>query len=332
MKISASIYSQQEKPLSEIVGQLSGHGVDMLHIDCKDTPATFDDIRTIRGLTDTAIDLHIIAAEPQRYFDLIKELHIEYVSLQYEDMGSAIEVPKIEGTKFGLAIKSETTISVLDSAEGYDYVMLMCTTPGMSGGSFQSENFKRIIEIKNRYPHLKIQVDGGVNDEVAYILRLLGVDSIVSGSFLMNHYSIGSGMLSFYKTPTGDTYRVSDFMVPVNYLPILDENDLDFLKVLQTIEAFKQGFVMITDLASKLKGVISNADIRRGLIKQRFTTAPTNANWMINTSPICINTSDTLGQMLTKINALNFIVLFLPVVDENNFLKGAVLLNNLTRG
>jgi CBS domain-containing protein len=283
-------------------------------------------------LTNTAIDLHIIAPDPQRYFDLIRDLHIEYVSLQYEDMGKAIEVPKIEGTKFGLAIKSETPISVLDSAQGYDYIMLMCTTPGMSGGSFQPENFKRIIEIKNRYPNLKIQVDGGVNDEVAYILRLLGVDSIVSGSFIMNHYSIGSGMLSFYKTPTGDTYKVSDFMMPVDYLPILDENDLDFLKVLQTIEAFKQGFVMITDSGSQLKGIISNADIRRGLIKQRFTSAPTNASWMINSSPVCIHTTDTLGQMLTKINTLNFIVLFLPVVDENNLLRGAVLLNNLTRG
>jgi CBS-domain-containing membrane protein len=35
---------------------------------------------------------------------------------------------------------------------------------------------------------------------------------------------------------------------------------------------------------------------------------------------------------LRKIDALNFIILFLPVIDEDRRLKGAVLLNNLTRG
>jgi pentose-5-phosphate-3-epimerase len=332
MKISASIYSQREKPLAEIVGQLSGHGVDMLHIDCRDTRATFDDIRAIRKLTDTPIDLHIIAAEPQKYFDLIRELHIEYVSLQYEDMGAVLPVPDMPGTKFGLAIKSETPIEILDTAKGYQYVMLMCTTPGMSGGVFQKENFSRIVEIRHRYPQLKIQIDGGVNDEVAYILRLLGVDSIVSGSFLLNHYTIGSGMLSFYKTPAGGDFMVSDFMVPTTYLPLLNEKDLSFAKVLQTIEDYKQGFVLIVDESRHLTGVISNADLRRGLLKQMGRLADIDAYGMINKNPVSINTAATLGQMLTKIDALPFIILFLPVVDDSGILQGAVLLNNLTRG
>ena len=332
VKISASIYSQREKPLTEIVSQLSGHGVDMLHIDCRDTPATFDDIRTIRQLTNTPIDLHIIAAEPQKYFDLIAELKIEYVSLQYEDMGGIIPVPSLPATKFGLAIKSETSIDVLKNAKGYEYIMLMCTTPGMSGGTFQKENFNRIIELKHYYPSLKIQIDGGVNDEVAYILRLLGVDSIVSGSFLLNHYSIGSGMLSFYKTPAGGDFLVGDFMTPASYLPVLQENELSFAKVLQTIEDYKQGFVLIVDENGKLKGVISNADLRRGLLTQMDKLSDINVSAMINKTPVSISTTATLGQMLTKIDALSFIILFLPVIDENGILKGAVLLNNLTRG
>lgn len=314
------------------MGQLSGHGVDMLHIDCKDTPETFDDIRLIRTLTQTPIDLHIIAKEPLKYLDLIRELNIEYVSLQYEDMGSLIPAPNIAGTRFGLAIKSETSLNVLNEGKGYDYVMLMCTTPGMSGGSFQKENFKRIVEIKNRYPGLKIQIDGGVNDEVGYILRLLGVYSIVSGSFLMNHFSIGSGMLSFYKAPSGGSFSVSDFMVPAPYLPVLNENNLSFDKVLETIEAFKQGFVLVTDKDQKLKGVISNADIRRGLIAQLNNLKNVDVRQMVNSNPVHIADSADLGAMLTMINELNFIILFLPVVDAAGVLKGAVLLNNLTRG
>ena len=304
----------------------------MLHIDCRDTPATFDDIRTIRQLTDTPIDLHIIASEPQKYFDLIRQLNIEYVSLQYEDMSGVVTVPDLPDTKFGLAIKSETSIDILKNAKGYDYVMLMCTTPGMSGGTFQKENFKRIIEIKHHYPQLKIQIDGGVNDEVAYILRLLGVDSIVSGSFLLNHYTIGSGMLSFYKTPAGGDFLVKDFMVPAAYLPVLEERDLSFAKVLQTIEDYKQGFVLIVEDNKSLKGLISNADLRRGLLKQMPNLSNVDVGQMINRSPVNINDQATLGQMLTKIDALSFIILFLPVLDDKGILQGAVLLNNLTRG
>ena len=332
MKISASIYAQREKPLSEIVALLDGHGVDMLHIDCKDTPATFEDIATIKALTQTPIDLHIIAAEPEKYYKEIERLGIEYVSLQYEDMENLVVPPKIGNTKFGLAIKTDTPIDILEKAKGYDYVMLMCTTPGMSGGSFQRENFQRIIAIKNRFPHLHIQIDGGVNDEVAYILRLIGVQSAVSGSFLMNHYTIGSGMLSLYKEPAKGDYLVADYMTPLQYLPVLQERELSFEKVLKTIEDYKQGFVLITDHEGYLKAVISNADLRRGLIQQLNQLATIDVSQMLNRKPIYISTQATLKEMLKSIDAVPFIILFLPVVNTDGKLQGAVLLNNLIRG
>jgi hypothetical protein len=81
-----------------------------------------------------------------------------------------------------------------------------------------------------------------------------------------------------------------------------------------------------------LKGVISNADLRRGLLKQMDKLSDIDVSAMINETPVNITSTATLGQMLTKIDALNFIILFLPVIDENGILQGAVLLNNLTRG
>jgi pentose-5-phosphate-3-epimerase/CBS domain-containing protein len=277
------------------------------------------------------IDLHIIAADPAKYYALIEALAIEYVSLQYEDMGRVADLPVIKGTKFGLAIKTETNLSVLDGAAGYDYTMLMCTTPGMSGGLFQADNFQRIIEIKQRYPKLKVQVDGGVNDEVSYILRLLGVDSIVSGSFLMNHYSIGSGMLSLHKEPSKGDYLVADYMTPLRYLPVLKENDLTFEKVLKTIEQYKQGFVLIVNEKQEMVGLISNADVRRGLIAQIDHLDKVDVSLLINRKPQSIDGRATLADMIQTINALDFIILFLPVVQDGK-LSGAVLLNNLTRG
>jgi CBS domain-containing protein len=112
----------------------------------------------------------------------------------------------------------------------------------------------------------------------------------------------------------------------------LDESDLSFEKVLQTIEDYKQGFVLIVDENKLLKGVISNADIRRGLIAQLNNLKDVDVRQMVNPNPVRIVDSADLGGMLTMINELNFIILFLPVVDAAGVLKGAVLLNNLTRG
>ena len=41
--------------------------------------------------------------------------------------------------------------------------------------------------IKNFFPNKKVYVDGGVNDEIAFILRILGVSSVVSGTFLVKN-------------------------------------------------------------------------------------------------------------------------------------------------
>jgi CBS domain-containing protein len=177
-----------------------------------------------------------------------------------------------------------------------------------------------------------VHVDGGVNDEIAYILRLLGVNVIVSGSYLMNHESLSAGMLSFHKTPSEHkSFSVAEFATPVKYLPVLKENELDFKTILQTIERFAMGFVLITNNEGNLTGVVSNADVRRGLLKNLNDLNSTKAESVINKKPISIAHTSTVADIVRLVNELNFIVLFLPVVDEKNILKGAVLLNNLTR-
>ena len=102
-------------------------------------------------------------------------------------------------------------------------------------------------------------------------------------------------------------------------------------QALQTIEKFKMGFVLVNDKDGKLKGVISNADIRRGFLNNLGDLNAVDAGKMINTKPVLIRQDQTLTDMLHLLNDLNFIILFLPVVDDMNKLKGAVLLNNLTR-
>jgi ribulose-phosphate 3-epimerase len=86
MKISASVYADQRQNLAATVHELESCHADMLHVDCKDNPAIFDDIRTLRTLTKLPIDLHLITANPSRYFELLEDNPVEFLTLQYESL------------------------------------------------------------------------------------------------------------------------------------------------------------------------------------------------------------------------------------------------------
>lgn len=338
MKISASIYSSKEKTPVQLVRELDAHGIDMLHIDCADNDNVFDDIAAIRQISSTPIDLHIISSTPEKYFKQIEELGIEYVSFQYENLQQLPVLPKGSKTKFGLSIVSSTSLSIFDSVtlsgvEGFAFVMLMTTVPGQSGGQFNRDSFQKVIEFKTLYPRTQVHVDGGVNDEIAYILRLLGVNAVVSGSYLVNHQSLSAGMLSLHKAQAEghSNFTVSEFAVPVANLPVLVNNNLQFTTILQTMDRYAMGFVLITGADGKLQGVVSNADVRKGLLRHTGNYNAVTAADVINTQPVFVNETATVAQLIRRVNELSFIVLFLPVVNTNGTLTGAVLLNNLTR-
>lgn len=334
MKISASIYSSKEKTPVQLVRELDAHGIDMLHIDCADNDKVFEDIAAIRKISATPIDLHIISPTPEKYFKQIEELGIEYVSFQYENIQTMPQLPTGGKTKFGLSIVSGTPVSVFDKAgAGYSFIMLMTTVPGQSGGQFNRDSFQKVIEFKTLYPRTQVHVDGGVNDEIAYILRLLGVNAVVSGSYLVNHQSLGAGMLSLHKTQAEghSNFTVSEFATPVANLPVLVNHNLQFTTILQTMDKYAMGFVLITGADGKLQGVVSNADVRKGLLLHTGNYNAVTATDVINTNPVFVTETATVAQIIRRVNELSFIVLFLPVVNNSGTLTGAVLLNNLTR-
>jgi ribulose-phosphate 3-epimerase len=335
MKISASVYSNKEKDLETLVRELDAHGIDMFHVDCFEASA-FDGIARIRAISQTPIDLHIIHTQPETFFDLVDQYKVDYVSVQHNPQIKGPMFRKNGITQWGLAITMNDSLSaVTEHEQNIDFALFMASEPGVSGKPFDKANFQRITDFKQQFPLKKIQVDGGVNDRIAFVLRLLGVNSIVSGNYLINREYLGVGMLNLYKTPAlqaaENDFQLADFMTPCKYLPILAEAELSLQNALQTIEKYKMGFVLVNGADGKLKGVISNADIRRGLLSKLNDLNAVDVSAIINTKPVVINQSQTLTDMLHLLNDLNFIILFLPVIDAEGRLKGAVLLNNLTR-
>jgi len=333
MKISASIYSNPDQELTDIIKEIDKHAIDFIHIDCNDNFKVFDDIKQIRKFTKKPIDLHIISSEPEKFYNLIEEVKPEFVTFQYEDIKKAkLEVPKTITSELGIAITTETSIDIFDEfADKFSFIMLMATTPGKSSGVFNKTNFKRIRSFRNKYPAKKIHVDGGVNAEVSFILRNIGVSAAVSGSFLFKT-DIGSALLDLKLNITESSYRVKDFMIPPEEIHILKPENYTFTNILKSIDTNRLGFTIYANEEGVLQGIITNADIRKGLLKNIQNYNDIKTDDVINSNPVRVNENLSVKELLQFIKAQKFPINYLPVVNDDNQATGALIFYDLIKG
>jgi predicted transcriptional regulator len=210
----------------------------------------------------------------------------------------------------------------------------MATIPGQSGGVFDRQNFDKIRNFRKRYPNKSIHVDGGVNPEVSFILRQMGVSTAVSGSYLFKEASVGNALMNLTQRSIGSSFKVADFMTPLRETPMFNIENIALHNVLQTVEDGQMGVAMAVDTHHTFKGLVSSADIRKALLKQLSNGLDLNelpVENLINTQPICIQEDATVLELLQLINNSPFAVLYLPVVDAANTLKGIVQFSNLIK-
>lgn len=332
MKISASLYSNKERPMEDLVAELDRCHIDYFHIDCNDNPDVFKDIQKIKTISKTPVDLHIISETPEKYFDHIRETKPDLVTYQYEQLDGVVEFPKVEGVKYGLAVVSDTPVEVFDQYKDQcDFILIMTTTPGQSGGKFRKDNFKRIRKFRNQFPGKGIYVDGGVNDETGFILRLLGVHSVVSGSFLVNHQSIGEALMHLRSSVIHSDFQVKDFMIDETDAPVLIEGTYGVTDAIQKIDDGNMGFAIIKSGTGELSGITSNADVRKGLLKNLDNLNNISLTDIVNTTPVSVNENATITDLLSLIRSKNFLISYLPVVNKESKLTGALSFINLIR-
>jgi CBS domain-containing protein len=245
-----------------------------------------------------------------------------------------LQIPKeIQGKK-GLALITPTPVAAFEAYEHFDFILIMATIPGQSGGVFDRLNFDKIRNFRKRYPNKSIHVDGGVNPEVSFILRQMGVSTAVSGSYLFKEASVGNALMNLTKRSIGSAFKVADFMTPLHETPKFSIENLDLKNVLQTVEEGQMGVAMAIDAYNKFIGLVSSADIRKALLKQLSNGLDLNAldaKSLINRQPICINEDASVVELLQLIKNSPFAVLYLPVVDAANTLKGIVQFSNLIK-
>ncbi|MCK9617182.1 MAG: CBS domain-containing protein [Lentimicrobiaceae bacterium] len=333
MKISASLYSVAREKLVDSVKKLDKLNIDFFHIDSNDDLSVFDDIRKIRKISATPIDLHIISPEPEKYIEGIKELSVESVTVQYENLLRPFTPGNNHYTNWGLAIMTQTPISVFEHYKDvFSHILLMTTVPGKSGGNFDERNFEKIRAFKDKFPDKLIHVDGGVNEEISFILRNLGVYCAVSGSYLLKSEYLSKSLLKLKSDRDSMHYKISSFMKKTNELAIVKESELDLLEVLVRISEVKMGFCLVVNGNNELKGLITDGDLRRALIRHYSDFNELKKIDFINRNPFYIYDNENVKDMLEKVSRQSHNVNFVPVINHNHQLMGAVSFHNLIKG
>lgn len=332
MKISASIYSDKKRQLKEVINDLVQHQVELLHVDCNDDLSVFEDIQQIRTWCNVPIDLHIITDSPEKFYDHLRETPVEYVTFQYENLKSTLDIPVDITGKKGLAVTTFTPVDVFNEYSNFDFILIMATIPGQSGGAFDKINFTKIRNFRKLFPSKSIHVDGGVNAEVSFILRNMGVSTSVSGSYLFNAPSVGQALMNLTSREIESHYQVEDFMIPLEECPIVRSSDLSLKSILTTIEVGNLGFCLVVDDEKRLIGLISSADIRKAMLKKLDDLNSITSSDLINSSPVFIENSATVIDLLRKIKQCSFPVMYLPVLKNNSEAVGIVNFTNLIKG
>lgn len=332
MRISASIYSDKKRDLASTIADLAAHNVDLLHVDCNDDLRVFDDIVQIRKWCSIPIDLHIITKNPAKYYDKLKAVPVEYITFQLEDLETPLEIPADITGKKGLAVITPTPVSAFDQYSAFDFILFMATIPGQSGGVFDAVNFKKIRDFQQKYPNKSVHVDGGVNGEVSFILRNMGVHSSVSGSFLFNAPSVGHALMDLTKRNVNSLFRIKDFMIPLDEAPVVYAEQSDNLSLFAAIEAGKLGFALVVSETHQLNGLVSNADIRKALITHKGNLTACSITELMNTHPIVVDEDATVNELLQLVKKYSFPITYLPVVDKAGKAKGIITFVNLIKG
>jgi len=149
-----------------------------IHIDFMDgkftenrTPRLYE-MDAIKNYPKINFELHFMGFYPEIYADEIKELGIKKVLIHTEvfefdkEIKKSIETLKENNIEVGLVLNPNTPTSKIKPFINDIYcVMLMSVFPGRQGQEFNQNTFEKIKELKELYPNLEIQIDGGIKLE-----------------------------------------------------------------------------------------------------------------------------------------------------------------------
>ena len=319
MKVSGSILATDGNYL-EYAKELKKAKIDYLHIDIFQDSKCFR-LDNLYEFDDSylPLDVHLIFSHiTEKNINILNDVKAEFLNIQYESLVDKDEIRFVSrrfNGKFGIAVTAETSLDIIDKyIEDVSQVLIMCSTPGVSGAKFNEENFERVEKIRNKYPSLKIIVDGGVNKEIGKAMGELGADILVSGSYLCKDMLSLTRNGYYLKYMNESNINVKRNMLSSNELPIVNRDEI-FMNIILTMNKYRLGLVFVVE-GQELCGIISDGEVRRNLIKYNEDIFYAKASQLMNENPFCVDSEMCLEEVYDKLFETRRGIDVVPIIDS----------------
>jgi ribulose-phosphate 3-epimerase len=147
--------------------------------------------------TNLNIEVHLMIENPENVLDewykipQVKRMIIHYEAT--DNVEKNIEIAQKYGKELGLAIGPETSWELLTKYfDRINFIQLLAVNPGLAGQEFNLRVLDKIKTLKENKKNVIIEIDGGVNLNVAKLVKEAGADIINSSSFIFKNPDIPS--------------------------------------------------------------------------------------------------------------------------------------------
>jgi len=187
--IAPSILSADFGNLNREIKQVEPY-CDLIHVDVMDglfvSNITFGQAVLKKIKSGKPMDVHLMIEEPERFVKEFAESGADIISFHVEasrNPKKTIQLIREAGARPAIAIKPKTSLKKIEPyLKLVDFVLVMTVEPGEGGQKFMKGMLPKIKKLREKYPKMDIEVDGGISEKTAGKVVAAGANILVAGS------------------------------------------------------------------------------------------------------------------------------------------------------